>query len=266
MILIAIFIIGLHPFDDLSDGEKSWNVSPPYAINWNNRGKTSKMCLNLMNAKGRTSLNISADGYIEGLYPKDDILDRVLEGIRQEGMPEISVPSGYGRLLTLLASMSGSKDALEIGALGGYSGICIARGLPEDGSLTSLEINADFAAVAERHVRMAGFGEKVKYRIGDAKESLQQLEEEGAKFDFFFIDADKGGYPAYLDMAIRLARPGALIIGDNILLKGKTAKPEANSPSVQAMRAFASTIANHPRLQSVILTAYDGLAIARVKA
>lgn len=210
-------------------------------------------------------MTFTSDHYFESLYPKDDILERVLEGIREEGMPEISVPAGYGRLLTLLVSTSGAKDALEIGALGGYSGICIARGLPADGTLTSLEIKADFAVVAERHVRMAGFGEKVRYRIGDAKGSLQQLEEEGAAFDFFFIDADKGGYPTYLDMAIRLARPGALIVGDNILLKGRIANPEANSPSVLAMRSFVQRMANHPRLQSVMLTAYDGLAIARVK-
>lgn len=194
------------------------------------------------------------------------MLNIVEEGIRAEGMPEISIAPGYGRLLTMLVRLSGAKSALEIGALGGYSGICIARGLPEEGTLLSLEVNPQFAVVAERHVRQAGLVERISYRIGDAKESLAQLEEEGAEFDFFFIDADKGSYPHYLDMAIRLAKPGALIVGDNVLMKGRTADLGVESPSVKAMRAFSERITTDYRLESVILTAYDGLAIARVKA
>ena len=211
-------------------------------------------------------MTVSADHYVDRLYDEDDILQRVEEGIRENGMPEISIAPGYGRLLTLLARMSGARHALEIGALGGYSGICIARGLTNDGLLTSLEVNPDFAAVAKTHMEMAGLGSQVRYRIGDAKISMQQLQEEGATFDFFFIDADKGGYPFYLDMAIRLANPGAIIVGDNILLKGRIIDPNKVSPSVIAMRQFSEAIARDPRLESTILPAYDGLAIARVKA
>lgn len=203
--------------------------------------------------------------YVESLYEQDEALETVEEGIRAEGMPEISIAAGYGRLLTMLVRLCRAKQALEIGALGGYSGICIARGLPENGRLTSLEVNPQFAAVAEKHVRLAGLGERVVYRIGDARETLERLAEEGARFDFFFIDADKGGYPYYLEAAIRLANPGAIIVGDNILMHGKSADPSSVSPSVVAMRAFSKAVATDPRLESTILPAYDGLAIARVK-
>ncbi len=203
--------------------------------------------------------------YIDQLYGTDEQLLQVEEGIRSEGMPEISIAPAYGRLLTMLASLSGARAALEIGALGGYSGVCIARGLAADGMLTSLEVDPRFAAVAERHLAQAGLSDKVQYRIGDARESLRQLEAEGASFDFFFIDADKGGYPHYLEIAIRLSRPGAVIIGDNVLLRGRVADPLRDSPSVNAMREFNARIAEDPRLQSTILPGYDGLAIARVK-
>lgn len=210
-------------------------------------------------------MNQAAEEYIESLYA-DELLERVKRGIREENMPEISIAAGYGRLLTLLVRTSGAKRVLEIGALGGYSGICLARGLPADGRLVSLEVNPDFAAVAKRHLALAGLDGLVEYRIGDAAESLRELEEEGATFDFVFIDADKGAYPLYLEAALRLAVPGTLIVGDNTLLKGKAADPAADGPSVRAMRAFNAAIAGNPRLESTILPAYDGLAIARVKA
>ena len=207
----------------------------------------------------------AAEQYIESLYLADEVLERVKIGIREANMPEISIAFGYGRLLTLLVKTAGARRILEIGALGGYSGICLARGLPPDGRLISLEINPDFAAVAARHLRMAGLDGIAEVRVGDATESMRRLEEEGARFDFVFIDADKGGYPAYLEAALRLTVPGALIVADNALLKGKTFNPEADGPSVRAMRAFNEAVASDPRLESVILPAYDGLAIARVK-
>jgi len=206
-----------------------------------------------------------SEQFVESLFVEDHILRKVEDGIRGAGMPEISIAAGYGRLLTMLVRMSNAKRALEIGALGGYSGICIARGLPADGKLISLEVNPDFAVVAQRHVQMAELSERVDYRIGDAKDSLAKLEEEQERFDFFFIDADKGGYPTYLEAAIKLANPGAIIIGDNVLMHGRAADPDVASPSVIAMREFSRAVATDPRLESTILPAYDGLAIARVK-
>lgn len=208
----------------------------------------------------------TVETYIESLYERDSDLERVLVWIEQQGMPQISVPPGYGRLLTLLVRMSGAKKVLEIGALGGYSGICLARGLHEEGKLLSLEINAEFADTARAHLEAAGLGHKVEYRIGDAKETLRELEQEGETFDFFFIDADKAAYPFYLEMALKLAEPGAVIVADNTLMRGKTVDPNQTSKRVLAMREFNRTVARHPRLESTLLPAYDGLAIARVKS
>lgn len=203
--------------------------------------------------------------YVDSLYTKDEQLERVKEGIASQGMPDISVADGYGRLLTMLVGMSGAKDILEIGALGGYSGICLARGLKEGGKLLSLELLPHYADVARAHLEEAGYGGKANYRIGDAKESLAQLKEEGRSFDFFFIDADKEGYPLYLDYAIALARPGAIIVADNILLRGRTTNMAKQGPAVQAVRSFNERIATDERLESTILPGYDGLAIARVR-
>ncbi|MBD2866367.1 O-methyltransferase [Paenibacillus oceani] len=207
----------------------------------------------------------TADLYVESLYEKDADLERVRQSIADNGMPEISVAPGYGRLLTLLVGMTGAKRLLEIGALGGYSGICLARGLNGEGKLVSLELKEEFAAVARANVEAAGLGTIVEYRIGEALPTLEKLGEEGEKFDFFFIDADKGNYVNYLEWAIRLANPGALIVGDNALLHGKTMDPAAKGNSVQVVREFNKRMATDPRLEGTILPAYDGLCIARVK-
>ncbi|WP_027088096.1 O-methyltransferase [Cohnella panacarvi] len=206
----------------------------------------------------------SSDAYFDELFPPDAELVRVNEAIKAAGMPEISVAPGYGRLLTMLVKVSGASKALEIGALGGYSGICLARGLPESGKLVSLELRADYAAVAEANVCAAGYGALTEYRIGDAIRSLADLAGEGATFDFFFIDADKENYPNYLEACIRLANPGAIIAADNTLLRGRTLDPAKQGPSVLAVREFNRRIANDPRLLGVHLPSYDGLAIARV--
>jgi predicted O-methyltransferase YrrM len=204
--------------------------------------------------------------YVDALYERDELLERVEERIRALGMPDISVPKGTGRLLTLLAGLSGAKRALEIGTLGGYSAICIARGLPEDGHLTTLELNPDFARAARDHFRMAGLEAKVTVRVGDARASLAELAEEGERFGFVFMDADKFNYPHYLEAALRIAEPGCLIVADNILTRGRVFDPARDTPSTAALREFNRSVARDPRLQSVLLPAYDGLAILRVKA
>lgn len=207
----------------------------------------------------------NAEDYVGGLLGFDPDLARAAEGIAAAGMKDISIAPGYGRLLTVLASLSGAKEALEIGALGGISGICIARGLPEGGRLTSLELQQDYAGLAHEHLKAAGLGERIEYRVGDAKATLAELEAEGRRFGFFFIDADKEGYPIYLDYALRLAEPGAVITADNTLLRGRVGDPAKQGPSVTAMRAFNERILNDPRLTGTILPAYDGLAVAIVK-
>lgn len=208
---------------------------------------------------------ITAESYMEGLYAEDPVLERVKEVIRTHNMPEISIAPGYGRLLTMLVTMIGAKKVLEIGALGGYSGICLARGLKAGGKLVSLELKQDFADVAKQNVADAGLGELVEYRIGEALVHLNELVAQGERFDFFFIDADKVNYPNYLELAIQLANPGAIIAGDNTLMRGKVIDASQTKASVQAMRSFNKLIAADPRLESTILPAYDGLALARVK-
>lgn len=203
--------------------------------------------------------------YSEQLYTEDELLLQIKAAIAANGMPEVSIAPGYGRLLTMLVTLSRSARLLEIGALGGYSGICLCRGLQQQGSLTSLELRAEYAALAERHLQQAGFGDRVEYKIGPALDSLKLLEAQGQRYDFFFIDADKENYPNYLEYAIRLASPGAIIAGDNIFLRGRTLNPEKNGPAVQAMRRFNEMIASDPRLTSTLLPAYDGLALAMVK-
>jgi len=203
--------------------------------------------------------------YVDGLFGADPDLERATIGIREADMPEVSVAPGYGRLLTILAAATGAREALEIGALGGVSGICIARGLAEGGMLTSLELKPEYAAIAQSHAEAAGVGDRVRFMVGDALESLEKLAGEGRRFDFFFIDADKGRYPDYLEWSIRLARPGALIVADNVLLRGRVADPDAPGPSVAAMRIFNERLARAPRLVATILPGYDGLAVAFVK-
>ncbi|HEY0826741.1 MAG TPA: O-methyltransferase [Bacilli bacterium] len=210
-------------------------------------------------------MSLSAEEYVESLFLADEDLDRAKDGIRRNNMPEISIATGYGRLLTLLAAASGAMKVLEIGALGGVSGICLARGLKEEGLLISLELKQEFADIAYTHLEAAGFGDKVQYRVGEALDKLKELNEENQRFDFFFIDADKENYPNYLEWAIRLANPGAMIVGDNALMHGRSMDPAVISPSVLAMRKFNEQIATDPRLESTILPAYDGLTIARVK-
>ena len=205
------------------------------------------------------------EAYVNRLLGADPELDRAVRGIREAGMPEVSVAPGYGRLLTILAMATGARDALEIGALGGVSGICIARGLAPGGMLISLELKPEYAAIARAHAEAAGLGDRVRHMVGDALESLEKLMEEGRRFDFFFIDADKGRYPDYLEWSIRLARPGALIIADNTLLRGRVADPGSPGPSVAAMRAFNERMVSDPRLVATLLPGYDGLAVAFVK-
>jgi caffeoyl-CoA O-methyltransferase len=205
--------------------------------------------------------------YIESVFTAPDpLLDDVLASIEENGMQQISVPPASGKLLTMLASISGAKRVLEIGALGGYSGICLARGMAEGGTLTSLELVEDYAELAHRNLTKAGFGERVTYRTGPALESLEQLSEEGGTFDFFFIDADKENYENYLDACIRIADSGALIVCDNVLARGTVAGESTEfSYHTRTMTAFNQKVANHPKLESLLIPIGDGLTVSRVK-
>jgi len=204
--------------------------------------------------------------YIDDLYDTaDPLLDEVLKTIRENGMPSISVSPSSGKFLTMLVSISGAKKILEIGALGGYSGICLARGFGQGGRLTSLELESSYAKLALSNLEKAGFEEQVSYIVGEAMESLSKLIEEKQKFDFFFIDADKPNYQNYLEACIKLAAPGALIVADNVLAGGSVADNAAKQRRyTDHMKAFNTYTANHPRLESVLVPLGDGMTIVRV--
>ena len=205
--------------------------------------------------------------YIDTVFDsKDTILEGVLNSIKENGMRSISVSPSTGKFLTMLVSISGAKNILEIGALGGYSGICLARGFNGAGKLTSLELQENYAKLANSNLAKAGFAEQVSYLCGPALESLEQLVSDHKQFDFFFIDADKENYALYLDYCIRLAEDGALIVCDNVLAKGSVVeeniKPERHT---EFMKQFNETVANHPHMDSILIPLGDGLTVSRVK-
>lgn len=210
------------------------------------------------------------DGYIENLFaPQDGALEAAVRESQRAGLPEIHVSPNEGKLLQLLAEIVGARRILEIGTLGGYSAIHFGRALPEDGRLISLEIDEHHAEVARRNVERAGLAEKVEIRVGDARVLLAQLaESDEGPFDLVFIDADKEGYPEYLEWALELSRPGSLILGDNTIWGGAILDPRDDS--TRAIHEFNEKIAKDPRLSAIVLPLIrervDGLAIARVRS
>ncbi|HET7628926.1 MAG TPA: O-methyltransferase [Bacillales bacterium] len=211
--------------------------------------------------------NMNEEQYIRSRFAEEDEhLKGVLKSIEAKGMPNISLPPETAKCITLLAKLSGARDALEIGALGGYSGISIMRGLPEDGRLTSLELNPDYARLAEQNLAKAGFAGRVTYMTGPALESLQSLTEAGRKFDLFLIDADKKNYENYLDAAVKLANPGAVLFADNVLWRGRVYDPDDQDAITVSMRSFNEKVAAHPQLESLLLPIGDGLMVSRVRA
>ncbi|KPC74775.1 methyltransferase [Thermoactinomyces vulgaris] len=204
--------------------------------------------------------------YVRSLFAQEDeVLKSIAPGLDERGMPQISVPPEVGKTLYLLAGLSGAKRVLEIGALGGYSTIWLARALPADGQVISLELKEEHAAFARENVAKAGLADRVTIMVGDATESLAKLVDKQEKFDFFFLDADKPNYPHYLEQAIALASPGAVIAADNLFQNGRIFDESYQGPSPVTIRRFNRQLAEDPRLESIILTIGDGLGVCRVK-
>jgi caffeoyl-CoA O-methyltransferase len=198
-----------------------------------------------MNTDDTRRLLEEIDAYIEGLFePSDEVLEAALSDSRRAGLPDINVSPNQGRLMQLLVATAGARRILEIGTLGGYSAIHLARALPEDGKLISLEIDEHHADVARNNLERAGLSGIVEVRVGDAHELMADLVE--GPFDVVFIDADKEGYPGYLDAALRLVRPGSLILGDNTIRGGTVLDPQEET--AQATREFNRRVAEDPRL------------------
>ena len=209
------------------------------------------------------------DRYIEERFaPQDEALEAALRESRRAGLPPIQVSPNEAKLLQLLAEMVGAGRILEVGTLGGYSAIHFGRALPEDGTLVSLEIDERHAEVARENVERAGLSGKVEIRVGDARELLARIaENDEGPFDVVFIDADKEGYPEYLGWALKLTRPGSLILGDNTIRGGSILDPRDDS--ARATNEFNERIAGDPRLSAILMPILreriDGLTIARVR-
>ncbi len=200
----------------------------------------------------------------------DPELDAALEASKTAGMPAIEIAPSHGKLLMLLAMVGGAHRILEIGTLGGYSTIWMARALPPDGRLISLEASADHAKVAAASIENAGLSDRVEIRVGPALGALPKIaKEDVGPFDLVFIDADKENNPAYFDWALKLSRPGTMIVADNVVRYGGLMDDASEEPSVKGMRSFMEMVANEPRvsataIQTVSLKGHDGFALAVV--
>jgi predicted O-methyltransferase YrrM len=210
----------------------------------------------------------AVDNYIsESLLSHDPTLEAALQASTEAGLPAISVTPSQGKMLHLLALAQGAKRILEIGTLGGYSTIWLARALPAGGQLITLEFEPKHAEVARANLARAEVTDRIELRVGAALETLPQLSAEGlGPFDFIFIDADKENYPGYFEWAVKLSRRGTMIIADNVVRDGKVIDAGNEDPRVQAVRKMNELIAAEPRvsattIQTVGGKGYDGFTL-----
>lgn len=214
----------------------------------------------------------AVDSYIaENLLPADTVLEAALRSNRSGGLPAIDVSPAQGKLLYLLAKMNNARRILEIGTLGGYSTIWLARALPADGRVVTLELEQRHADIAQINFKMAKVSKRIDLRVGPALKSLEEIgREKSEPFDLVFIDADKPNNPNYLDWAMRLSRPGTVIVCDNVIRDGAVIDGKSGDANVEGARAAFSFMANDKRLeataiQTVGVKGYDGFAIAVVR-
>jgi predicted O-methyltransferase YrrM len=201
--------------------------------------------------------------YIVTLFaPEDEVLGALREEADRTGLPPATIPPDAGRFLQVLLRAIGARRALEVGTLGGYSAIWIARGLPLDGHLLSIEREERYATFAERYIERAGLASRVSVRRGRALDVLPSLD--GEEFDFVFLDADRAPLATYFDWALRLVRPGGIIAAHNALLGGRVAGPadRAEDDDLRTIRAFNAKVATDARVASILIPAYDGLVVA----
>lgn len=212
----------------------------------------------------------AVDDYIaEKLLGDDDVLAATLANNAAQGLPPIDVSAAQGKMLFLLAQMAGAKRILEVGTLGGYSTIWLARALPDDGGLVTLELEAHHARVARANLERAGVADRVDIRVGPAAESLAAMSDE-PPFDFVFVDADKQNNAHYVAEAIRLGRPGTTIIVDNVIREGGVLEADSDDERIVGTRALFDMLAADARLdatavQTVGAKKWDGFILARVR-
>jgi caffeoyl-CoA O-methyltransferase len=214
----------------------------------------------------------AVDHYISNLLtPEDDALLATARSVEESNMPQISVSPNQGKFLHVLALLCQAENILEIGTLAGYSTVWLARALPNKGRLITIEFDPKHAGVAQKNINRAGLESRVDIRVGKALEILPILEAEGkGPFDMIFIDADKPPYVEYFQWAVRLARPGALIVADNVIRDGKVLDPNNTDEMVRGAQRFNSMLAKNTAvtatiLQTVGVKEYDGMALAVVK-
>ena len=217
----------------------------------------------------------AVDRYIcDRLLDEDPVLDAALAASDAAGLPSIAVTPNQGRLLELLVRIHGARRVLELGTLGGYSTIWLARGLPAGGRLVTLEADPRFAEVALANIAAAGLAEVVQLRVGPALETLPELAAEGGPFDLIFIDADKQNYPGYLEWSLKLSRPGTLLIADNVVRDGAILDADTGGEGdedrlLRGVRSLYELIAAEPRLQATAIQTvgakgHDGFALGLV--
>jgi predicted O-methyltransferase YrrM len=206
--------------------------------------------------------NAELSQYIADLFVHHDPgLERAWEDTPRRGLPAISVKPEEGRFLQFLVRAIGTRNAVEMGTLGGYSGIWIARGLAPGGKLITLEQEPRHAKIAQEHFETAGVADRIEILVGDAHQSLESLGDKGP-FDFIFIDAEKTGYQEYFDWALENARLGGVIAAHNAFRHGSVINQKENDDNTVAMRAFNRRVASEPRVISTIYPAGDGTLVA----
>lgn len=213
----------------------------------------------------------AVDRYISDLFvPSDAVFEAALEASAAAGLPPIQVPPNQGKLLGLLVRVMDARSILEIGTLGGYSTIWLARALPDGGRVVTLELEPSYAEVARANFERAGESDVIEIRVGPAQESLPKLIAEGAgPFDVIFIDADKASYPEYFERSLELSRPGTLIVADNVVRDGAVIDADSTDPNIRGIRRFNEIVAAEPRvsatvIQTVGVKGYDGFAVLLV--
>ena len=203
--------------------------------------------------------------YLSALFAReDDVLLALREEADRSGLPPIAISADTGRLLQVLIAAVGARRVLEVGTLGGYSAIWMARALPADGSLLSIEADERHAEFARRQLVRAGVADRVEVRVGRALEVLPALD--GERFDLVFLDADKEPLPTYLEWGLRLVREGGLIVADNALWGGRVLQPSVQDEATKAVRLFNERFATHPRITGIVVPTHDGVAIGVVGA
>jgi len=216
------------------------------------------------------TLNVTADlrdyAVAHGTWPVDRVLADLQAETEELGpIATMQIGADQGQLLTFLTGMIGARDAVEVGTFTGYSSLCIARALPDDGRLICCDINEEWTSIGQRAWKRAGLADRIDLRLGRGLDTVRELPR-AEHIDLVFIDADKGGYVSYWNELLPRVRPGGLLIADNVLWSGRIVDEASDDPDVQALRAFNDLAVGDHRVDVVIVPAFDGLLLARKRS